>query len=57
MEGHLILVWAGIAAFFITLIFTPWGLPIGAALLVAPLVAWAWPSRRGHELQRRQETA
>ena len=42
---------------FITLIFTPWGLPIGAALLVAPLVAWAWPSRRGHELQRRQETA
>ncbi|MDQ2670491.1 MAG: cytochrome c oxidase subunit I [Gemmatimonadota bacterium] len=42
---------------FISLIFTPWGLPIGAALVAVPLVMWAWPTKYGHELQRRQETA
>ncbi|HET9465440.1 MAG TPA: cytochrome c oxidase subunit I [Gemmatimonadales bacterium] len=40
---------------FITLIFTPWGLPIGAALLIPAFTLWAWPDRRGYEQQRLQE--
>ena len=42
---------------FITLIFTPWGLPLGAVCLTAALVGWAWPSRKEHELQVRAERA
>ena len=42
---------------FITLIFTPWGLPIGAVLFGAALTGWAWPSRHEHELQVREEKA
>jgi hypothetical protein len=42
---------------FITLIFTPWGLPIGAVLLTVTLTGWAWPTRTEHELQLRQEKA
>ncbi|HET6777738.1 MAG TPA: cytochrome c oxidase subunit I [Gemmatimonadales bacterium] len=41
---------------FITLIFTPWGLPIGSVLLVAAFTAWAWPDRRAYEEQKRQES-
>jgi cytochrome c oxidase subunit I+III len=41
---------------FITLIFTPWGLPIGSVLLVAAFGLWAWPDRRGYEQQRLQES-
>jgi cytochrome c oxidase subunit 1 len=44
-------------ATFITLIFTPWGLPIGAVLLTVTLVGWGWPTRREHELQVREEKA
>ena len=33
---------------FITLIYTPWGLPIGAAAMLPPLFWWAWP-RPGSE--------
>jgi cytochrome c oxidase subunit I+III len=42
---------------FITLIFTPWGFPIGAVLLTVTLVGWAWPSGKEHALQVRQEKA
>jgi cytochrome c oxidase subunit 1 len=28
---------------FITAIFTPWGIVLGAALIAGPLVMWAWP--------------
>ena len=42
---------------FITLIFTPWGLPIGAVFLTAAMIGWAWPSAREHELQVREEQA
>jgi heme/copper-type cytochrome/quinol oxidase subunit 3 len=31
------------AAMIVACIFTPWGLPVGAALLAMPLVAWFWP--------------
>jgi cytochrome c oxidase subunit I+III len=41
---------------FITLIFTPWGLPIGAALMVPAFVAWSWPNGRGYEEQKLQES-
>ena len=44
-------------ATFITLIFTPWGLPIGAVLMTVTLVGWAWPRRREHRLQVREEKA
>jgi cytochrome c oxidase subunit I+III len=40
---------------FIVLIFTPWGLPIGAVLIVPAFVGWGWPSRKDHELQLRAE--
>ena len=40
---------------FITLIFTPWGLPIGAVLITIAFVGWGWPSRKEHELQLREE--
>ena len=40
---------------FVTLIFTPWGLPIGAVLITIAFTGWAWPSRREHELQMREE--
>ena len=41
---------------FITLIFTPWGLPIGAVLLVAAFTLWAWPDRREYQEQKLQES-
>ena len=40
---------------FITLIFTPWGLPIGGVLITIAFVAWGWPSAKEHELQLRAE--
>jgi cytochrome c oxidase subunit 1 len=40
---------------FITLIFTPWGLPIGAVLITLAFIGWGWPSRREHELQLREQ--
>jgi cytochrome c oxidase subunit 1 len=42
---------------FITLIFTPWGLPVGGALMTAAFVAWAWPDRESYEEQRLQESS
>jgi cytochrome c oxidase subunit I+III len=42
---------------FITLIFTPWGLPVGAVLLTMALVGWGWPGKHEHELQVREEKA
>jgi len=40
---------------FITLIFTPWGLVLGAPLLFVTLVGWAWPRGEDHAEQRRIE--
>jgi cytochrome c oxidase subunit 1 len=40
---------------FITLIFTPWGLPIGVVLITFAFVGWGWPTKREHELQLREE--
>jgi cytochrome c oxidase subunit 1 len=40
---------------FITLIFTPWGLPIGAVLITLAFIGWGWPSSREHQLQLREE--
>ncbi len=53
-------IWPLIAALatgvtFITLIFTPWGLPIGAVLITLAFIRWAWPTGREHELQVREE--
>jgi cytochrome c oxidase subunit I+III len=55
-------IWAFLAALatgatFITLIFTPWGFPIGVVLLTVTFTGWGWPRRKEHELQRRQERA
>jgi cytochrome c oxidase subunit 1 len=47
----------GTGVLFITLIFTPWGLPIGAVTVAVPLALWAWPTREGHEMQKRHEAA
>jgi len=41
---------------FITLIFTPWGLPVGGVLLLVTITMWAWPSREEYADQRSQET-
>ena len=40
---------------FITLVFTPWGLPIGAVLITIAFIGWGWPTRKEHELQLREE--
>ncbi len=42
---------------FIMLIFTPWGLPVGGALLTLTCVAWGWPDRREYEEQKLQESS
>jgi hypothetical protein len=42
---------------FITLIFTPWGFPIGVVLITVAFIGWAWPTRKEHELQLREEQA
>jgi cytochrome c oxidase subunit 1 len=39
---------------FIALIFTPWGLPLGAALITAAFVGWGWPRARDTRLQREE---
>jgi cytochrome c oxidase subunit I+III len=44
-------------ALFITLIFTPWGLPIGAALMIPAMVSWAWPDRKDDMEQKLQEAS
>jgi cytochrome c oxidase subunit I+III len=31
----------------VTLIFTPWGLVVGTALAIPPLIIWAWPKAGG----------
>jgi hypothetical protein len=53
-------VWPLVAALatgitFITLVFTPWGLPIGTVLITGAFVGWGWPSRKEHQLQLREE--
>ena len=40
---------------FIALIFTPWGLPLGAVLITAAFVGWGWPTARETRLQEREE--
>jgi cytochrome c oxidase subunit I+III len=40
---------------FVALIFTPWGLPLGAVLVSLAFVGWGWPRRREHRLQAREE--
>ncbi|HEX6644049.1 MAG TPA: cytochrome c oxidase subunit I [Gemmatimonadales bacterium] len=40
---------------FITLIFTPWGLPIGGAVFFLGMVRWAWPTLRSYREQLRYE--
>ena len=55
-------IWPLIAALatgvtFITLIFTPWGFPIGVVLITLAFLGWAWPSRTEHELLVREERA
>ena len=42
---------------FITLIFTPWGFPVGVVLITVAFIGWAWPTRKEHELQLREEQA
>jgi cytochrome c oxidase subunit I+III len=42
---------------FIMLIFTPWGLPIGGALLTIACVVWGWPNRKEYEEQKLQESS
>jgi len=44
-----------VGATFIPLIFTPWGVVIGTACLLPPLVAWAWPRSPEHDEQRSEE--
>jgi cytochrome c oxidase subunit I+III len=53
-------VWPLIAAIatgvtFIVLIFTPWGLPLGAILLTGAFVGWGWPRSKDQRLQRSEE--
>ena len=33
-----------VGVFFVTSIFTPWGVVVGMALASIPFIAWAWPS-------------
>ena len=40
---------------FVALIFTPWGLPLGAVLVSIAFTGWGWPRRREHRLQVREE--
>jgi cytochrome c oxidase subunit 1 len=42
---------------FITLIFTPWGLPLGGVLMALAFTAWAWPDRGSYEEQKLQESS
>jgi cytochrome c oxidase subunit I+III len=42
---------------FITLVFTPWGFPIGVVLLTASFLGWAWPTAKEHEQQVLEEAA
>jgi cytochrome c oxidase subunit I+III len=44
---------AATGVLFIMLMFTPWGLPVGAALLTVAMFGWAWP--RGKEKQSGNE--
>jgi heme/copper-type cytochrome/quinol oxidase subunit 1 len=46
-----------VGVLFIVLIFTPWGLPVGAVLLAGALLGWGWPTHASHEEQLRQEAA
>ena len=36
-----------VGVLFVTLIFTPWGLPIGLVVLAPAMLGWAWPRKRG----------
>jgi cytochrome c oxidase subunit I+III len=37
----------GTAIGLVMLIFTPWGLPVGALLAAGPMIVWAWPKSGG----------
>ena len=43
--------------FWITSIFTPWGVVIGSVLLFPALVAWAWPRGKPPEEERAERVA
>ena len=36
-------------------IFTPWGVPIGTGLIVVPFYLWAWPDKKEHERNLRED--
>jgi cytochrome c oxidase subunit 1 len=44
-SGTLVPFFAALATgfLFITAIYTPWGVPVGALLLLVPMLAWVWP--------------
>jgi cytochrome c oxidase subunit I+III len=46
----------GVAIFFITLIFTPWGMVIGSIAAFPPLLMWAWPTRKSFKHEPPLET-
>jgi cytochrome c oxidase subunit 1 len=55
-------VWPLVAAlatgvFWITSIFTPWGVVIGGVLLLPPLVLWAWPRGKLADEERVERVA
>jgi hypothetical protein len=43
--------------FWITSIFTPWGVVIGGVLLFPALVLWAWPRGKPPEEERAERVA
>jgi hypothetical protein len=36
-------------------IFTPWGIPVGSALILIPFYFWAWPDKGEHARNLREE--
>jgi len=44
-----------IGAMLIAGVFTPWGLVYGTAFIGIPFYMWAWPDKREHERNLREE--
>ena len=44
-----------IGAMLIYGVFSPWGLPIGTALIPIPFYLWAWPDKEDHKRNLREE--
>jgi cytochrome c oxidase subunit 1 len=45
-----------VGVFFITLIFTPWGMLIGAVVAFPPFMAWGWPTKKSFRHEPPLET-